>query len=81
MDKLNKKLREPRAALEAAIAKGRALRCIKTEVEYAELIFMTPSTLLRRRKAPEDLTIAELKRIAKVADIPVNEFAAALART
>lgn len=74
MDKLNKALRNPQAELEAAIAKGCSLHRIDM-AEYAETIRLSPSTLQRRRKSPNTLTIKEASRIAKMADIEFAEFA------
>ncbi len=77
MNKLNKMLRTPRAELESAIARGCSLHRLQLS-EYAAKVGIHPATLRRRRTCPEDLTIKEIKNIARAAEINLGEFAAKL---
>lgn len=67
--------RGPRAALESAITAGRIYTGADDYQDFCHKIKMSPSTLARRRKAPGELTVSELKRISRAAGISLGELA------
>lgn len=65
----------PKAALEAAIGAGKIYARVDDFEGYCKFIKMSPATLYRRRRQPTQLTIAELKRIARTAGVRLGELA------
>jgi predicted transcriptional regulator len=42
--------------------------------DFTRATGIPPTTLYRRRRQPEDFTLAELRRVGRYLDIPVDEF-------
>lgn len=75
MSKIARERLTPKAALEAAIGAGKIYACVDDFEGYCKYVKISPSTLNRRRKQPGDLTVSELKRIARTAGISLGELA------
>lgn len=66
--------RRPYAALEAAISAGIEMLGVGGLAGYCKAVSIAHPTLNRRRNAPLDLTLGELKKIAVAADMPLGEL-------